>query len=88
MYTSSDSAFRMSRWVNWDRASAPDTSRFAVQSMRWITPDVALVDAVDEQLSAGWSRDMPVLFVLRKEAGVWKIASIRVISRTGPGATQ
>jgi ketosteroid isomerase-like protein len=71
-------------------------SRFDIQSVRLITADVALVDAVNE---LGFSASQPingqraplhsrVLLVLRKEGDAWKIASLRVMAQAEPAAGQ
>jgi hypothetical protein len=63
-----------------DRLAAAPASRFVIQSVRLITPDVALVDAVNIRESAGLSRRSPVLLVLRREGDLWKVASLRVMA--------
>jgi hypothetical protein len=63
-----------------DRSGSAPASRFIIQSLRLITPEVALVDAVHNREFAGLSRRSPVLLVLRREGGVWKIASLRVMA--------
>jgi hypothetical protein len=63
-----------------NRLAAPAvSSRFVIQSIRLLAPDVALVDAVSREF-AGLSRT-PVLMVLHKEGDVWKIASLRVMAQ-------
>lgn len=64
------------------------SSRFAVQSVRWITPDVALVDALNNRTAAGISLRSPVVLLLRKEKDVWRIAGIRELGPTGPPAAR
>lgn len=49
----------------------PGVSFIAVKKIRFLTPEVALVDAYGKT---------PVLFLLRKEAETWKIASIRILA--------
>jgi hypothetical protein len=63
-----------------DRSAAALASRFVIQSVRLITPDVALVDAVSIRESAGLSRRSLVLLVLRRNSDLWKIASLRVMA--------
>jgi hypothetical protein len=50
-------------------------------SIAFITPDVALADGLctyeDDQ---GTKQTTPLLFVMKKEGGDWKIASIRVLA--------
>jgi hypothetical protein len=45
-------------------------SRIKPTSIRFVTADVAIVDAMGKG---------PVLFVLRKEQGAWKIAAVRIL---------
>jgi hypothetical protein len=54
------------------------------QSVRLLTADVALVDAVAVRQVGEASLRTPVLLVMRKVGDVWKIASVRVIARS-PG---
>ena len=49
----------------------PGLSVIAIKKIRFLTPAVALVDAYAKG---------PVIFVLRKEAETWKIASIRILA--------
>jgi hypothetical protein len=61
----------------WSEATTP---RIVVQSIRFITPDVALVDAANTQYgSMILVRRVPVLLVMRREARGWRIASLRVM---------
>jgi len=71
-----------------DRSAPAPASRFVIQSLRLITPDVALVDAVNNREFAGVSRLSPVLLVLRREGDVWKIASLRVMAPPKPWVAQ
>ncbi len=57
--------------------TAPRTLRFVIQSVRFVTPDVALVDGIDRQ-----NESRPVLFVMKKEGIAWRIAGFR---RVGDG---
>jgi hypothetical protein len=57
-------------------------SRFVIQSVRLLTPNVALVDSTNYRDIAGMSHQTPVLLVLRKEADIWKIASLRILAPT------
>jgi hypothetical protein len=49
----------------------PGPGRVILVKTRFLTSDVALVDA---------SAAHPLLFVVKREAGVWKIASLRVLA--------
>jgi hypothetical protein len=71
-----------------DRSASAPASRFVIQSHRLVTPDVALVDTVNSREFAGLSRRSPVLLVLRREADVWKIASLRVMAPSRPSVAQ
>lgn len=51
--------------------SIPGVSFIAIKKIRFLTPEIALVDAYAKS---------PVLFVLRNESGIWKIASIRILA--------
>jgi hypothetical protein len=61
-------------------------SHFVIQSIRLLTPGVALVDAVNER--GGALRHSPVLLVLSKDGDVWRIASLRVMARLEPVLVQ
>jgi hypothetical protein len=50
----------------------------SVQSIRFLTPEVALVDAVSAQIGSTAFRRVPVWLVMKKEASGWKIASLRL----------
>jgi hypothetical protein len=50
----------------------------AVQSIRFLTPEIALVDAVSTQIGSTAFRRVPVWLVMKKEATGWKIASLRL----------
>jgi hypothetical protein len=66
----------------WSEATAP---RMAIQSIRFVTPDVALVDAADTQYgSVILARRIPVLLVMKKEGADWRIASLRVLADLAP----
>jgi len=60
--------------------SAPP--RFVVKSLRFVGPDVALLDAVQEHYDLlKPTQRIPVLLVLKRETDVWRIASIRALAR-------
>ena len=51
-----------------------------IRSVRFVTPDVALIDAANTQYgSLVLQTRIPVLLVMRKEAQNWKIVSLRVL---------
>ena len=56
------------------------TTRMVIQSIRFITPDVALVDAVNTQYgSIALVHRVPVLIVMKKEKQDWRIAALRLL---------
>jgi hypothetical protein len=61
----------------WSEITSP---RLVIQSIRFVTPDVALVNAVNTHYgSMILARRIPVLFVMKKEGTAWRIASLRVL---------
>jgi hypothetical protein len=50
-----------------------------IDSVRFITPDVALVNAANTQIGTV-PRRVPILFVMRKVGADWKIAALRLLS--------
>jgi hypothetical protein len=65
----------------WSEATTP---RMAIQSIRFVTPDVALVDAANTQYgSVIPARRIPLLLVMKKEGADWRIASLRVLMDLG-----
>ncbi|HEV2448218.1 MAG TPA: hypothetical protein VGS58_19940, partial [Candidatus Sulfopaludibacter sp.] len=56
----------------------------AIQSLRFVTPDVALVNAAGTQFgSAIVVRRTPLLLVVKKQPAGWRIASLRVLQDRG-----
>jgi hypothetical protein len=63
-----------------DRAREPGVSPlyYEAKEVRFVTPDVAFVDAVESQYgSLIMKRSRPACFVLRRESGEWRIAVLR-----------
>jgi hypothetical protein len=59
----------------WSEVSTP---RIVVNSIRFVTSDVARVDAVIAKIgSLSWSHEN-VLFVMKKQGARWRIVSLRV----------
>jgi len=55
--------------------------RLTIRSIRFVTPDVALVNAASVQYGSNIPvRRIPVLFVLKKEGKDWRIAALRVLA--------
>jgi hypothetical protein len=51
----------------------------AIQSIRFLTPEVALVDATSTQFGTMiLVRRVPIWLVMKKEGPAWKIASLRL----------
>ena len=64
-----------------DHLTSPEVSQvyFEAKSIRLITPDVAFVDATGSQYGTLiLKRATPAIFVLKREAGVWRIAVMRI----------
>src|SRR5216684_2473608 len=55
--------------------------RLVIRSVRFITTDVALVDAVSESRDGTPPRRVPVLLVMRREGTDWRIASVRKVAQ-------
>jgi hypothetical protein len=49
-----------------------------IDSMRFLTADIALVNAVEKQIGVGTIR-IPLLFVMKREPSGWKIALLRIL---------
>jgi uncharacterized protein (TIGR02246 family) len=56
----------------------------AVETVRFLTPDVALADGRYELAGVAETRKMWTAIVLKKEAGVWRIAAIRNMLPSAP----
>ena len=54
--------------------------RIEGRSIRFLTQDVALVDGACVYRTAAGTRITPLLFVMKKDADDWKIASLRVLA--------
>ncbi len=57
--------------------------KIVVHSVRFITPEVALVDASNGQYGSTLVWSVPILFVLKRQGDDWRIAAYR-ISPTSP----
>jgi ABC-type phosphate transport system ATPase subunit len=56
------------------------SQRLVVGRVRFVTPEVALVDATVTQFGpVAWRRD-PLLFFMRKQGTEWQVVSIRMLS--------
>jgi hypothetical protein len=66
----------------WSEVFHPTTGRvrphLAIQSIRFLTPEVALVDAVNTQIGSTAIWRVSVWLVMKKEGAGWKIASLRL----------
>jgi hypothetical protein len=63
----------------WSETTIP---HLAIGQVRFVTPDVALVDATLSQFGSVFWRRQSMLFVLRKEGPDWQVVSIRMRSGT------
>jgi hypothetical protein len=67
-----------------DRMGGPGVSRvyFEANAIRYVRPDVAKVKASASQYgSVILKRTIPVVFVLKRQGGVWRISALRVAGR-------
>ena len=68
-------------------ASSPPWSEVAPplwsgHSVRFLTPDVALIDGVVSQAGSLTLRRIPVLFVMKRQGPEWRIAAFRVLAES------
>jgi len=63
----------------WSETTIP---HLAIGQVRFVTPEVALVDATISQFGSVISRRDSLLFVLRKRGADWQVVSIRLRSGT------
>ena len=56
---------------------------FVMTDVRFLGSDVAMINAAEVQLGGGSPRKIPVLFVLRRDTGGWKIAALRLLDPNG-----
>ena len=64
-----------------DRFAGQEVSQvyFEATAIRLVTPDVAFVDAAASQFgSVILKRSMAAVFVLKREAGIWRISVMRI----------
>ena len=66
-----------------DSSSAPMSEKLppklVARSIRFITQEIAILEAESIQLAAVSFRTIPVLFVMKKEGTSWRIASFRML---------
>jgi hypothetical protein len=63
---------------SWSEVTTPS---FVIHSIRFVTTDVALVNAASTQYgSTILVRRIPLLLVMKKEGSDWRIASLRVVA--------
>jgi len=62
----------------WNELTIP---RVVSRAIRFITPEVAVVDGASTIRGAvTLARRVPLLFVMKKESGEWKISAVRVLA--------
>lgn len=67
-----------------DRFAGQEVSQvyFEATAIRLVTPDVAFVDTTASQFgSLIVKRTLPAVFVLKREAGIWRISVMRIAGR-------
>jgi hypothetical protein len=58
------------------------SSHLVIRSVRFVTPDVAVLDVTSEPNSLSNVRPgIPALFVMKRDGADWKIASVRLLSQ-------
>jgi hypothetical protein len=62
-----------------NRTSGVAPPAFVMAEVRFLGPDVAMVNAAEVQLGGESPRKIPVLFVLRRDTAGWKIAALRLL---------
>jgi len=66
----------------WSEVFHPTAGRsrphIAIRSIRFLTPEIALVDGVSTQVGSTAIWRVPVWLVMKKEGTDWKIASLRL----------
>ena len=60
----------------WSEVMAP---KILSRRIRFVTPEVAIVDGVIFQYGSTLLRSTPLIFVMRRQPGGWRIASVRVL---------
>jgi hypothetical protein len=69
----------------WSEVMAP---KILSRRIRFVTPEVAIVDGVIFQYGSALLRSTPLIFVMRKQEGGWRIASLRILPGSpAPGFT-
>ena len=61
----------------WSEALPP---ALVIDSIRFVTADVAIVNAANVQITSTLVRRAPVMFVMKREGAAWKIASLRMLT--------
>jgi hypothetical protein len=61
----------------------PGTRTIRIESIRFLTPEVAIADGPYEITAGGEVRRMWTTLVVVRDAGVWRIAAIRNMVPTG-----
>jgi uncharacterized MnhB-related membrane protein len=56
------------------------SARIVIRSIRFVAPDVAMVDCTNTQYGSMITTQVtPVLLVMKKDRAEWKIASVRLL---------
>jgi hypothetical protein len=82
LYTSDsgDSQLRLEQISDARREPMSELTRpfLVLNAVRFVTPEVALVDATSAQYGSLYARRLPVLLILRR-SGDWQIAVVRIL---------
>ena len=69
----------------WSEVLAP---KILSRRIRFVTPEVAIVDGVIFQYGSALLRSTPLIFVMRRQPNGWRIASVRLLPASpAPGFT-
>jgi hypothetical protein len=58
--------------------------KISVHSIQFITPEVALVDAVNAQYGSQIMRSLPIMFIMKRQGDAWRIAAYRITPASPP----
>jgi hypothetical protein len=61
------------------RTSGVAPPAFVIGAVHFLSPDVAMVNASEVQLGGGSAKKVPLLLVVRRTGGGWKIAALRLL---------
>lgn len=72
------------RAANTQPFSEISVPKIVVHSVRFITPDVALVDASNGQYGSNMVWSVPIMFVMKRDGDNWRIVAYRIVPPSPP----